>query len=327
MHPAFRNLLTRTSLAVLLVFFTLGTAFAAGQKDQPGGGSVVAETTIKVFVSLTPYKYFVERIGGSRVQVETLVEPGRDPHTFDPSPRQIARLGEAQLFLASGMPFEEALTAKLGQASRSLDIVSLLQGLSLHEGHDEDEAGHDDDDHEADEAEHDDDEDDDGHDHDGADLHVWLGIPQVRQQAVLIRDALISADATYEAAYRQAWQAFDAELAAMDSRFAEKLAPLQGRAVLVFHPAFSYFVEAYGLEQKAIELDGKEPSPRYLEQVVTESREHGTRVVFTQPEFPLRSAQLIANAIGGRVVTLNPLDPNWPAMMESLASAIAEGAY
>lgn len=323
MHPAFRNLLTKTSLAVLLAFFMLGPAFAAGQKDQPAGGSAsgsaAAETTIKIFVSLTPYKYFAERIGGSRVLVETLVEPGRDPHTFDPSPRQIARLGEALLFFASGMPFEEALMAKLGQASRSLGIVNLLDGLSLHEG-----SSHDD------EAEHDDEEDeydDDGHDHEGADLHVWLGISQVRQQAVLIRDALIAADAAYEAAYRQDWQAFDAELVAMDRRFAEKLAPLNGRDILVFHPAFSYFVEAYGLEQKAIELDGKEPSPRYLEQIVAESREHGTRVVFTQPEFPLRSAQLIANAIGGRVVTLNPLDPDWPAMMETLAAAIAEGAY
>ena len=120
---------------------------------------------------------------------------------------------------------------------------------------------------------------------------------------------------------------FDAEIRQMDRNFAELLAPVQGSSILVFHPSFGYFTNSYGIHQKTIELDGKEPSPRHLETLIDQAMKDGIRVILTQPEFPVRSAEIIAEAIDGTVVSMNPLDPDWTNLMNRLAETIARAAY
>ncbi len=302
------------------VFALCSALLAAGgspdrtQSAAAGAGTGFSEhRPVKVFVTIGPQRYFVERIGGTRVTVEVLVAPGRDPHTFDPSPRQVSRLSSADVYFTIGMPFEKGLVPKLRQANPLLPVIDTLAGLDLLYGvphYHYDEAGN-----------------AILHGADEPDTHVWLGLREVRSQIAVIRDALIARDPAGEEVYRTRWQAFDNEIQAMDSRFAGMLAPLRGRSILVFHPAFAYFVNSYGIRQLAIELEGKQPSPRHLERIIDQALRDGARTVFTQSEFPLRSAEIIAQAVGGTVIVLNPLDPDWMQVMETLASAIAAGAF
>ncbi|OHD17398.1 MAG: hypothetical protein A2087_07470 [Spirochaetes bacterium GWD1_61_31] len=280
---------------------------SADQVGAPSG------RPIQVFVSVLPQRYFAERLAGERAIVEVLVEPGRDPHSFDPSPRQIARLSAAAVFFTIGMPFEATLVSKVGQANPELRVVDTIAGIELLPL-----AGHY---HEGDEAHEDDDEAGE------LDPHVWLGPQQVRCQLIAMRDGLIAADPAGEAVYRQNHERLDAEVAAMDRRFAVLLAPLGGKSILTFHPTFGYFTATYGINQLSIELDGKEPSPRRLEDLIGLARQEGVKVIFAQPEFPPRSAEIIAQAIGGSVVSLNALEADWPGFMERLATAVAAGAY
>lgn len=306
--------------AAIAVFVLCSALLAAGgSADRPQGQPALSDTEfseqrpVRVFVTIGPQRYFVERIGGPRVAVEVLVAPGRDPHTFDPSPRQVSRLSAADVYFTIGMPFEKGLVPKLRQANPGLPVIDTLAGLDLLYGvphYHYDEAGN-----------------AILHGADEPDTHVWLGPRDVRSQIAVIRDALIARDPAGEAVYRTRWQAFDSEIQAMDSRFAAMLAPLRGRSILVFHPAFAYFVNSYGIRQLAIELEGKQPSPRHLERIIDQALRDGARTVFTQPEFPLRSAEVIARAVGGTVTVLNPLDPDWPEVMETLATAIAAGAF
>jgi zinc transport system substrate-binding protein len=301
-----------SKIVLMLVLGLLAASlFAAGERasEEAAGGRAVLE----VFVTIQPQRFFVEQLGGSRVRVEALVDPGRDPHTFDPSPRQVARLARADLYLTIGMPFETSLVPKLKSANRQLGIVDTVVDIEWlygvpHYHYDEN-----------------------GkpvlHAADDPDPHVWLGPREVRQQIVRIRDALIAADPAGRDEYMQRHAEFDAKVAAMDQRFRSLLAPARGRSILAFHPAFAYFTNTYGIRQVAIELDGKEPSPRHLERMIDQALRDGTRVIFTQPEFPMRSAEVIAKAINGRVVVLNPLDSDWFGVMETMARAIAEGVF
>lgn len=268
---------------------------------------------VRVTVSVLPQRYFVERVGGERVLVEVLVEPGREPHTYDPTPRQVERMAASHIYFAIGSPFEQQLISRVQRAAPHLRVVDTLDGIELLYG----------------EAHYHFDEQGDAvlHAAEEPDPHVWLGPLEVRRQILTIRDALIEADPDGAELYRAGYAAFDAEIEAMHREFEVLLEPARGRAILTFHPAFAYFANTYGIRQRAIELEGKEPAPRHLERLIDEALREGTRVIFTQPEFSERSAQIIARAIHGRVVSLNPLEPDWPAAMRRIATAIAEGAY
>jgi zinc transport system substrate-binding protein len=281
-------------------------------------GAANPETTIdssqiRVFVTIQPQVYFLTQIGGDKIALEALVEPGKDPHTFDPSPRQVERLSKADVFFTIGMPFEETLVPKITQNNKKLLVVDTTEGLEFiygvpHYHYKED-----------------------GtpvlHGADDPDPHVWLGPNQVRTQIKIVTETLIEIDPLNKDYYLNNYNKFDNQIAEMDKSFKEKLAPLNGKNILAFHPAFAYFTNTYGITQLTIELDGKEPSPKHLEGMIDRALRDGTKIIFTQPEFPVRSADVIARAIGGGVVTLNPLDPNWLELMYKITDSMEKGTF
>jgi zinc transport system substrate-binding protein len=93
-------------------------------------------------------------------------------------------------------------------------------------------------------------------------------------------------------------------------------------AFMVFHPAWGYFARTYGLEQIAVEMEGKEPKPADLKRLIRHARERGIKVIFVQPEFSTKSAEAIAKAIGGKVVLANPLALDWANNLKEIASEI-----
>jgi len=88
---------------------------------------------------------------------------------------------------------------------------------------------------------------------------------------------------------------------------------------MVFHPAWGYFAQAYGLRQISVEMEGKEPKPAELAGLIRYARERGTKVIFVQPQFSTRSAEIIARGIDGRVVFANPLAPDWATNLKEVA--------
>jgi zinc transport system substrate-binding protein len=142
--------------------------------------------------------------------------------------------------------------------------------------------------------------------------------------AVAIRDALTRLDPDGAAVYAANQAAFDAELAALDRELAALLAPLGRRSFLVYHPAWGYFADAYGLEQVPIEHEGKAPGARRLASLIEQARAADTRVIFVQPQFDKRAAERVATAIGGRVETVNPLAEDYADNLRRVARLIAD---
>jgi zinc transport system substrate-binding protein len=270
-------------------------------------GPVLAAGPVKAFVSILPQKYFVERIGGDLVDVSVLVLPGANPHMYEPSPRQMTALTRAQVYFAIGVNLEDVWLPRLADANRAMLVVKTQEGVEkipMAEHHHDDGDGH-----EAMHAEH----EDEGHEHGILDPHIWLDPVRVKTIARNTCAGLVQADPAHKDAFQANLAAFLKELDALNEAIAGKLAPLSAekRTFMVFHPSWGYFARRYGLTQVPIEAGGSEPSPRHLAEIIEHGRELGVSVVFVQPQFSRRSADVIASELDARVVPLDPLAENW----------------
>jgi len=275
---------------------------------------VGAEDAMEVFVSLPPQAYFVERVGGARVAVQVLVQPGQDPHTFEPSPRQMMALGRTKLYFTVGVPFEDRLVAKIRGTHRDLMVVDTDEGIEkrVMDAHHEGEQEHDRD------CEH-------GRGAEGEyDPHIWLSPPLIRIQARTVAAALGKVDPAYAAEYERNLEEFLRDLDDVHERIGTLLAPYKGEAFYVFHPAFGYFGDAYGLRQEAVEMEGKSPTPRQLAGLIERARVDGARIVFVQPQFARKSVDAVATAIGGVVVLMDPMARDVLGNLEEMAGKIEE---
>lgn len=269
----------------------------------------------KVFVSILPQAYFVERIGGPNVEVKVMVEPGQDAHTYEPTPKKMIELAYAKAFFLIGVPFEAKISKRLESTFKNLRMVDTTKGIKLRNIEEAEEHGHHDDKH----GKH-----EEGHHHEKgeADPHVWLDPNLVKIQAATIAEALSSLDPAHAPEYAKNLKEFQAELDSLDTLLAKSLESVKGKEFFVFHPAYGYFADAYGLKQVPVEIEGKEPSARNLAALIKHAREEGVKVIFVQPQFSSKSAETIAEAINGVVVSLDPLAKDYLSNMKEMAVKI-----
>jgi zinc transport system substrate-binding protein len=282
-----------------------------------GAGNALAGS--RVFVSILPQKYFVEKIAGGLADVSVLVMPGASPHTYEPTPQQMTALAGAKAYFSIGVNFEEVWLPRLNSANPNMRIVATDRGIekipmAAHDDHDE----------------HDQHDQHGGHDHEHGTLdpHVWLSPDGARVLARNTCTGLIKMDPANEAAYRANADALLLEIDRVDAEIRTRLGPLpkNRRSFMVFHPSWGYFARQYGLTQIPIEIQGKEPNPRGLSQIITQGRDLGIKVIFVQPQFSEKSAAVIATEIGATTAELDPLAEDWAATMLHAAQAISQAA-
>ena len=138
-------------------------------------------------------------------------------------------------------------------------------------------------------------------------------------QAGHILRALIEADPKNRPLYAANHDAFLKELDALDGEMKALFAERKGSKFMVFHPSWGYFAEAYGLEQVPVEVEGKEPKAAQLQSLIRRARQERVKVVFVQPQFSVKSAEMVAREIGGQVVRVDPLAENWDANLREAA--------
>ncbi len=316
-------------ISILTIFFS--TLFTYS-------GIVYAADKLPVFVSIVPQKYFVQQIGKDLVEVQAMVQPGASPATYEPKPIQMADLTKSKIFFAIGVPFENAWLGKITAANPNMRVVHTDHGIEklameAHHHHDEHEEEHHESDHDGKgghhgETEHghkkgehheETDHDEDHHEHTGLDPHIWLAPPLVKIQARTILDALQKADPAHRSVYEANFKAFTAQVDKLDADLKKTFTGKKGLQFMVFHPAWGYFADAYGLKQVPIEIEGKDPKPAQLKKLIQHAREDGIKVVFVQPQFSTKSAELVAREIGGQVAFANPLAEDWMANLRQVA--------
>ena len=278
--------------------------------------SVTAANQMTVFVSINPQKYFVQQIGKDLVDVRVMVPPGASPVTYEPRPKQMAALSAARVYFAIGVGFENVWLAKISAVNPEMKVVHTDKGIRkipmathLHS----DPAGRDG----AEETHLNDDE------HGGSELdpHIWLSPPLVKIQARSILTALQEIDPGHQDRYAANYHQFIDRIDELDADLKKTFAGKQNLQFMVFHPAWGYFGQAYGLEQVPIEIEGKSPKPARLKGLIEHARKKGITVIFVQPQFSSKSAELVAREIGGQVVVADPLAEDWLANLTTVANS------
>ena len=291
--PAF----AMTSLCLLLIATTAPAMPAAAQPAPLAPLSLI--------VPVEPYVLVVERIAGDRVSVLTLVPPGQSPHTYSPTPQQIAALAEADVLFHVGLELERGLVPRLQELDQDLLVIDLTSAEASDveagaHGSREQESSH--------------------------DAHVWLNPQNVIRQATLIAEILTRIDAEGVETYAAGLDSLVRDLGRLDAELTSRLAPCAGSRFYVFHPAFGHFAEAYDIEQVAIESDGKEPSAKRMAEFVDSARGDNTRVIITQPQHSDATIRTIAREIDAEIVSIDPLAYDLFATLRALADAITHDA-
>ncbi len=278
------------------------------------GAPVMAEDKIPISVSIAPQAFFAEKVGKDRVSVHVLLPAGKSPATYAPTPAQVSKLTKSVLLFRVGVPFETALLHGLEQSGKDVHIVDTRKGITLRNIDGEAHAHED----------HGQDETHDLHGTEGFDPHIWLDPLLVKTQVATMRDALTAVDPDGAMTYQKNCRLFEEELNDLDARIREVLAPVKGSSLLVFHPSFGYFAEAYGLRQVAVEKAGKSPKGKQLSGLIKMAKKENVRIIFVQPQFDQHAAEKIAAAINGAVVPLNPMSRDYIRNLEIMAHTVAE---
>jgi zinc transport system substrate-binding protein len=268
-----------------------------------------AETTEKVGVVVTilPQAELVESVGGEKVTVTVMVPPGQDPHTYAPTFSQLAAVRQAKLYteVGSGVDFELAYMDSIVEANRNMLVVDCSEGVELIETEDHE---HEEDNHLG-----------------GTDPHIWLSPRNAKIMVENICDGLIQVDPQNREYYIQNKNEYLTKLDELDADIDSSLAGITNRYFIVFHPAWGYFARDHNLTQIAIEIEGKTPSPKDVANLIQEAKERNIKMVFASPQFDVKSAKTIAEAIGGRVAFLDPLARDYINNMHEVLGELVQG--
>ena len=292
----------RKSIGVGLM---LSMVLAVAGCEGPGPAS----TKLQVSVSIPPQAYFVRRIGGDKVEVHVVVPPYLDPHEYDPTPAQLARLTRSRLYVKTGLAeftFEPRLIDPTLAAHPDMHVVDMSKGIRLRRiGEDEvplagtavdadTQAG-------------------------ARDPHIWTDPANARIIVRNIYEGLVAVEPASQAYFQTNLNSLLADIDAVDAEIEKTLADYRGGYFMDYHPAWGCFAQAYGLHQVCIEVEGKEPGPKDLERVIDLGREKRIKVIFVQKGFDRRSAQVVADAIGAKVVEIDPMAEDWLTNMKTVA--------
>lgn len=266
-------------LLVSLVLAGCGLAPAG----QPSGTSLRAVATTNIIGDV------VAHVAGENVQLTVLMGPGVDPHTYTPTPRDVAAVHDAQLIFVNGAGLETFLEPLLKQAGGQARTVDLSQGLDLLPAVRTEEEEH------AGEGEY--------------DPHVWLSVPNVLRWVDAIAAALSEADAAHAGEYRSRAAAYRQELEALDAWIRQQVAglPPERRKLVTNHPAFGYFAREYGFEQVGAVYPispAAEPSAQEIAALEEAIRRLGVPAVFTESTVNPKLAEQVARDTGVRLVRL-----------------------
>lgn len=253
-----------------------------------------------VAVSIPPQKFLVDEIGGGMWACLVVVDSGRDPHVFEPTPRQLAALRTCDVYFKMGLPFETILVDKLLKTNPKMRVVSLA-------------------DHEEQEPQ---DAPDEGEHHE--DPHSWMSPDELIAQSQVVATELSKLDSEHLKDYSERQKVFAARVTDLKRELSGKLENAGVKFVAVYHPAWGYFAESFGLEQVAVEAHGQAPGARHLSEVADKLRQNGVKIMLVQNEAERMRITGFAEKRGLRLMLVNPLAENPLETIRKTAAALCD---
>ena len=283
-----------------------------GGTDDPGVSPADADLT--VVTGVYPLEWLAREIGGDRVAVTQLTDPGTEPHDLELTGRQVGEVSEADIaFYVEGLQpaVDDAIAQEAADSALDVgDVVHLRAAGEADADHGDDGHGHEEDGHSHEEDGEEGHADEEEHDHGEHDPHFWLDVELMAETARALGDRMSEVNPEGADTYEQGVESVTAELEAIGQEYEEGLASCEHHDVVVGHTAFTYLTEAYGLEQVGVSgVDpDTEPSPSQIAAITDIVRERDITTVFTEPLMPPATAETIAAETGAEVRVLDPLE-------------------
>ncbi|CAM2793382.1 metal ABC transporter solute-binding protein, Zn/Mn family [Helicobacter burdigaliensis] len=252
-----------------------------------------------VSVSIPPQAYFVKQIAKDSVEINILIAPNSDEHNFDFKLQDALKLSKSDLFFRANMDFENTMLDKFQNLFSNLTLVDTNANITL-----------------LSPSNH--------HSHHHFDPHTWLDPNCVKIQAKNILEALSQKYPQNKEFYQANYLNFIKELEALDSHIKTTLTPLKTRQFIVYHPSWSYFAKAYDLVQLPVEINGKEPKPKELLELIKKAKENNIKAVFVQPGFPKNATETLAKELDAKVVQINHLSRDWKNELLKTTQSLAD---
>ncbi len=285
---------------------------------------------LTVTTSFYPPADFAQVIGGELLSVVNINPPGSDPHSFEPTPRDITRILNSDIFIYYGAGIDTWAERIADEARKNgVLVIEMTKNFELdefehdHDHHDEHGHGHDDDHGHSDHKHESDHHNEDGHGHDDDhehhhshdhsheyDPHIWLDPLMAIRQVEIIRDAIISIDPENTETYIRNAEEYIQELEMLHSEYEQSLAQCEIRTIVVSHAAFHYLTQRYNLEMVAIAglSTGTEPSLNKMREITEKTKGYDIRYIFFETLTSPKVAESIANEVGAGTLVLNPIE-------------------
>lgn len=292
---------------ILLLLFGMFGLTGCQNNDPSKRGNANAE----VLVSIPPYAYFVKKIAGDAVKVKSIIPPGSDLHTFEPTAKDVSGFQQATLWIGIGETFEKRIVQTLQAQNRDITILNLSEFIPLSpdpstlnpcSGHGGNAKVK----------------------HSAMDLHFWLSPKLAPLQAQLITRALIEANPEEKSRYLANLKNFLRELRSMDNQIDSLLSPIKGSTILVSHPSLGYFCKDYGLYQISVECEGKAPKPKDLQEILEIAKDRKVKCLIMQTNLPYKGAKMIADRLQIATYNFDPYIQNYPDNLIDLAKEISK---
>ena len=292
----------------ILVILTIALISGCGSqsptdnnKAKDTNGEVVKAVTIaskiKVVATFYPLYEFAVQTGGDRVDVYNLLPPGAEPHSWEPTPKDMARIEQADLFIYNGAGLEPWVEQRLLPilANSKVKVINASEGQNLITA-----TG---DDHEHGEE----------HKHSaeaGYDPHFWLDPMMARQAVETIASALCEIDLVGKQYYREKAVSYGEKLLALDKEFSTAALEFKSKDLVTSHDAFAYLSRRYGLQQVSVLglSPESQPSPSQLKDVVEFVRNNHVRCIFFEPLVSSRLSETVASEAKVKTGVLNTVE-------------------
>ncbi|MCD7972315.1 MAG: zinc ABC transporter substrate-binding protein [Candidatus Azobacteroides sp.] len=295
----------RFYFTILILFLLLCISCQSGKNQEEK----------QIAVTILPQQFFAERIAGDKYKVICMVPSGSSPESYEPAPSQLMALSRCNAYFKIGyIGFEMTWMDKLKKTNPQMEIFNTADRINLIHGHacNHDHHGH-----------------DHGHSHPhkhdtGIDPHTWSS---PKAAAIIVKNmqqAFIKLDPENELFYTANTNILLEEIHQADSLLENILQTTRHKTFLIYHPTLTYFARDYGLNQIAIEQEGKEPSPTQLKELIRQVKEQDIKLIFVQKEFDERNAQAIARETDCKLVTINPLDYDWITETKNISQAFKD---
>ncbi len=278
----------RIGFLSLILLSIVGLLVGCGSKAV----STEEEGKWKVATSLYPFEYFIKEIGKEHVQVTNVIPLGVEPHDFELTAKDVAKLHEMDLFVYQSAGFESIeKVASLLQAEKLVDVskgIPLLHGEAHHHEHEEHgKTGHEE-----------------------VDPHIWLDPQLAKKQAAHIRDALMKLDAKNSQDYEKNYNELAAELDRLDQEYQQMVEKAQQKKFVTSHAAFGYLAKRYQLEQIPVSglSPSSEPSPQAVKEIIETMRKHQLKYILFETLVSGKVAETIQNEVKAETLIMNPLE-------------------